>query len=103
MGTIRDASRVLAEAESSLRQLIEAGLKEQRYADVAEIAGLADGLSRLLNGRRVLNAPHETAMPPSPAPAATPKPKAATKSPKSQYPRFERDGDKLIKIGWSKK
>jgi hypothetical protein len=107
MGTIQDARGILAGADASLRQLMEAALREQRYSDVAEIAGLADGIARLLQGRPVEQAtPHPSPVPftlSMPASSGSPTPKQSAKSPKSQYPRFERDDDKLVKIGWSKK
>jgi hypothetical protein len=107
MGTIQDARGVLSTAESSLLQLMESALREQRYGDVAEIAGLADGIARLLQGRPLEQPPlHPSPIPftmSMPVSSGTPAPKSTAKSPKSQYPRFERDDDKLVKIGWSKK
>lgn len=105
MGTIRDARRVLADAEGHLRQLIEDGLKEQRYSDVAEIAGLAQGVARLLQGHTATaNAEAAAAQSSTPyPPQAAPVRKAAGKPAKADYPRFERDGNKLVKVGWSKK
>lgn len=106
MGTIQDARGVLSGAERSLRQLMESALREQRYVDIAEIAGLADGVTRLLQGRAVEH------VLPAPLPAASivdgrqqseVTPKKSAKSTKSEYPHFECDGDKLVKIGWSKK
>jgi hypothetical protein len=106
MGTVRDARGVLAIAEGSLRQLMETALREQRYADVAGIAGLADGVARLIQG----DSPDRDVAPQELAPSAAmvpcepvvPSPKISGKSTKSTYPRFQSDGDKLVKIGWSK-
>lgn len=111
MSTIQAARTMLRQAESSLRQLIEAALRDQRYADVAEIAALAEGLSRLLeptSGRSPDSAQNEPAPAPTRSPlavAASPKQKSSrkTSSRRSGYPRFGRDGDRLVKIGWSKK
>ena len=104
MGTIQNAKRVLVEAEGSLRQLIEQGLREQRYGDVAEVAALAEGLSRLLQSHSVPDGMRpETAMVSSAPPAGQPTGRSRGKVGKGDYPRFEREGDKLIKIGWSKK
>lgn len=105
MGTVHDARRILAGTEASLRQIMEAALREQRYGDVGEIAPLADGVARL-QGRvtepQILQISQVAPPPSSPAsssgPIAQPR-----KSHKSEYPRFERDDDKLVKIGWSKK
>lgn len=83
-------------AESSLRDLLERAMQEHRYADVAAIAPLADSVAKLLRGAasRVAAAP-----PPLPKKDGTTPRKAGKRS----YPRFVRDGDKLVKIGWSKK
>jgi hypothetical protein len=105
MGTIQDARQILSGAEQSLRGLIQQGLKDQRYSDIAEIAVLADGIAGLLQGRhrnleygagptRVSSAPFVH------RPLAQ---SAARRSVKTDYPRFERDGDRLVKVGWSKK
>lgn len=97
---------MLSEAETSLHRLMEQGLKEHRYADVAQVADLADGLARLLRGevlptKRWLasTAPEATE---AKRPATTTK-KTEPRAEKREYPRFEREGDRLIKIGWSKK
>jgi len=106
MGTVQEAKRVLVEAEGSLRRLIEQGLREQRYRDVAEIAELAEGLSRLLQSSGGLEgARRETAAVLPAGPAAPPPPikHSRAKGGSTEYPRFERDGDKLVKIAWSKK
>ena len=96
----------MTDAELSLRTLMEQGLKEQRYADVSAIAGLAEGLARLLagapprdepvNGLARLHAESE-----SPRRALTRV--RLNDRQKKEYPRFEREDDKLVKIGWSKK
>lgn len=104
MGTVQDAKRVLVDAEGSLRQLIEQGLREQRYGDVAEVAALAEGLSRLLQTHSMLDGmrPETTTVPLAP-PAVPSTGRSRAKPGKANYPRFEREGDKLIKIAWSKK
>lgn len=105
MGTIQDARKLLAATEESLRGLIERALHEQRYGDVADIAGLADGVARLLNGRPDSTSISTTA-PPGSSAARTPPKRRGNPKPKPDklsYPRFERDGDRLVKIGWSKK
>ena len=111
MSTIQAARTLLRQSESSLRQLIEAALRDQRYADVAEIAALADGLSRLLeptSGRtqdsgQVSPSLEATRSPPVVAASRKQKASRKTSSSRSGYPRFRRDGDRLVKIGWSKK
>jgi len=111
---IQVAKGVLADAEKSLRDLMQQELREQRYSELAELAGMADALSRLARGtsQRESTSGHATAPLHSPSPtalrrtAANPSirkviPRAS--STKRDYPRFERDDDKLVKVGWSKK
>lgn len=111
MSTIQAARTLLRQAESSLRQLIEAALKDQRYGDVAEMAALADGLSRLVEPTSPRPGAEERL---GSTPAAS-RPQVAASAPKRSkgtrkastkrtgYPRFVREGDRLVKIGWSKK
>lgn len=98
MSTIAEARAVLVEAEAALRRLMEEGIRQHRYGDVAAIAALTEGLTQLLNGPSRQEGTQATA-PKHEVPARTPS-KSKTKP---EYPRFERDGDKLVKIGWSKK
>jgi hypothetical protein len=111
MSTIQAARTLLRQAESSLRQLIEAALRDQRYGDVAEMAALADGLSRLVDPASTRHAPEDrlastpVASRPQTA-ASTPKRSKSTRKASTKrtgYPRFVREGDRLVKIGWSKK
>ena len=115
MDTTQDAQRVLRDAETALRTLMEQGLKQQRYADVAEIARLADGLARLLHRQSPTVPPQgDSTIPAQKASKAKvqspssklkpPEPDSSKrKKKKNEYPRFERDGERLIKVGWSKK
>lgn len=91
---------VLSRAESELRALIEAALAGGRYEDVAALARLADGVMGLRSGeldggalaaatRNADRAPRRS-LPPSPGAS-------------DGSPRYERDGEKLIKIAESGK
>lgn len=104
MSSTQDARGILADAEKALRELMQREIDEHRYGEIAEVARLADGLARLLRGA------------PAPAPATRPRKGAPLKQRKANsarrgpapakaknYPRFERDGARLIKVGWSKK
>ena len=104
--TIRDARGILADAEKALRDLMQREIREQRYRDIPEVARLTDGVARLLR-EEPPPAPREVKATSESAPArSTPrkkKPRKRSASSKSKYPKFVRDGDKLVKIGWSKK
>lgn len=125
MDTIQKARRVILEAESSLRDLISRALDEQRYGDVKEIAELADRVARLISrndiqlsaspssGTAEKSAPRYSLTNKEPDPdtknldlSPVRKPSAKKKDnsrTKSKYPKFVNDGDRLVKIGWSKK
>jgi hypothetical protein len=92
-------------AEGALLQFMEQALHEQRYADVGEIAALADGLAKLLNRRPGAALPARSS-PESgtfPHPISALPPTQNSKQDKTTFPRFVRVGDKLVKVGWSKK
>jgi hypothetical protein len=116
MDTIQKARDILLEAERGLRDLMETALADQRYGDLGDLAEFADALSQLCAKRRT-PAPAAFSHDPTPSEAArrgirsTRRRASAARSArgertrpsKNDYPRFERDGDKLVKIGWSKK
>ena len=111
----------------ALRDLISRALAEQRYGDVKEIADLADRLAQHLSGNgihlsiaaappRTIEAPVPVEAPTAESPQASSsrviaktRPQKATVKTrrktrvKSGYPKFVRDEDRLVKIGWSKK
>lgn len=104
MDTIQHAEKILREAEAGLRKLLELAIGEGRYLEVAAVATLADAVAKL--GRGAISGSLSS---------GTPLPKARVRSMESVpptpvrtlvkkvYPRFLRDDDKLVKIGWSKK
>ncbi|GJM25045.1 MAG: hypothetical protein DHS20C16_14600 [Phycisphaerae bacterium] len=105
MDMIQEAKVAVAAAEASLKSIIERGVREHRYAEVAELARIADRLAQLLH----VDATTTSLGGESPTRAsgsarrATKKRKAKGRTASKPYPRFERDQDKLVKIGWSKK
>ena len=104
MATIQEANDILRGAEGKLRELIEKRLATQAYAEVAELAALAEGVANLLT--REPNRPAHGNLSPTRRVAERQKavmPRASGKPKRGDYPRFERDGDKLVKVGWSKK
>lgn len=106
MTAIQEAKSLLADSEKALRDLMQRELKAQRYAELGELAGIADGLARLARSGTVSTPRQPSLAKPPEAAIARPARKAIPKrksSAKGEYPRFERDDDKLVKIGWSKK
>ena len=115
MKPINQAKQLIRDCEEKIRALIELALAENRYEEVAELAGLGASLSKVLDpkglpaqetstenhlstnlqvdGKQAADA--SISLPPT---VGNPKkqPRAA------EYPRFERHGDRLIKLGWSK-
>jgi hypothetical protein len=100
-----EAYKAVFEAEETLRSVAEVALAARAYAEVARVVALADGLRALVQREE---APAEEDMrPPAPPSRRTHRARPQPATPRSRaprgYPRFERDGDKLVKIGWSKK
>lgn len=107
MDTQQEIRRILHDAERSLRTLMEACIKDQMYADVAEVARAAERVSHFLSNGSLTNAQSMTATAHNPS-TRTRQRGAISKSSgngktKRKYPYFERNGDKLVKVGWSKK
>jgi hypothetical protein len=103
MPIVQDAKKILHDAETALREHIEQCLAEKRYAEVAEIAALAEGVARLIHEH-----PRQTVTVLRPALPLTAVPLSGSAPPtrkagKKVYPSFLRDGGRLVKIGWSKK
>ena len=103
MATVQDSIPILRDAEMALRHLIERCLAEQKYGDVAQIAALAEDIAKLARQQ-------SSPAPKLPSPTVADCPSKPISAPaqrsvgkKNTYPRFLRDGEKLVKIGWSKK
>lgn len=114
MDSIQTARSVLEAAEVSLRKIAAETLESKRYAEVAEIARFADGLSSLL----ALSESHPTVEPVTSPPGRGAADRevatsgrvsrkiaqgASARPRKGRYPKFVRDESRLVKIGWSKK
>lgn len=109
------AQEVIRGAEAKLRDLISEALQDQRYGDVREVAQLADRVAHLLSSRELESAnaagPLDNKSATHPTRPQTSSKKrvrrrkgtASAQSPKRTYPRFVRDGHRLVKVGWSKK
>lgn len=109
MGTLLDATRELSNAEERLKKLLE---KAIATPDFTSAKRLIDALELLAAARSALQESTElrddsaAQVGPNEAGAilnAAPNRKSKDKERVDAYPRFERDGDRLVKIGWSSK
>ena len=114
MKSIQTAVDILSEAEASLRGLMERALAEQQYREVATIATIADSIASLIisssRAGGVVDTEGATVDGPPPEETRSPDGQGSVDAPPRRprdgrvgYPRFEREANKLIKIGWSKK
>jgi len=95
----KDAITILTETHQRLREVLASALEAHAYEDVASIARIADHISRLLNGSAPLTSTLNANAEPVVGKAGN-TPRSRTRH---DLPRFERDGDRLVKIAWSKK
>jgi hypothetical protein len=115
MDVLGDALKILGDTEMSLRVLIERALSANQYAEVATLARIVDAVARLRGAGDVQpSTPIRNPTGPEQASdnrrhvesiSATGRSKAprSRRTKPDEFPRFERDGDKLVKIGWSKR
>lgn len=120
MDTIQKAYSLLCATESSLRDLIKAAVAESRYSEVARLAEIADLLGKAIarsssdeeqhymeRQRIRIEEPQLQTAEPVGKPAELLKTESLKKSIKrsksDEFPKFETDGNRLIKTGWSKK
>jgi len=105
------AAETISGAEARLRQLMEAALAKQQYTEVARLASLAEGLLNLMKVARngdgsPLRVIESHASPDLASPSANTEIPVTLGAPRQSdrgYPRFERQGDRLVKLAWSKK
>lgn len=114
METIKQANRLIHECESHIRQLMVSAVNEGKYKELSQLASLASALSALTK-----NLPIETDTDTDKGAATelvrivvseTSAAKIRQKSDASrrkqlsgEFPQFERQVGRLIKLGWSKK
>ena len=103
---------VLSEAEEALSTLMREGLADQRYDDVAAVAQVTQLLTDLIGSlenpaqedRETGPSKSRTGREKTPAAGAgPPATKNASGTPRRSYPQFAKDGDRLVKVGWSAK
>ena len=106
MSTVERAREVLRQAETNLRQLVSQSAAAGEYESVVQIASWASALKQLLPGENVGRGNGPSA-PPSAKKAA----RRAVRHPKrtqgrrgeSEYPRFFRRDEELVRVAWSKR
>ena len=114
MDRTRRALELIAACEAEIKQLIQGALAERRYEEIPQLASLASHLAVAASGiaataahvgqsgdEKVVAAVSDARMQEG-AQDAEVKAKARHRR-ADAYPRFERQGDRLVKIGWSKK
>lgn len=102
-----NASAALNQCEIALRNELAAAAQAGDYAAIALLSQWAQAVSTLathasqLAGEAAPVSPSEKNS--SPPPQQLEPTRRATRPPKLSYPRFGRNGESLVKIGWSKK
>ena len=104
------AEEVLKEAERRIRTLLQEAAAEGDYDAVAPLAGLAKQVGTMVEGRRAPSTRPSRPGPPKPKRRKVSAVKTTKKTRKTNsrskkragYPKFRREGDHLIKVGWSK-
>ncbi|NOX51989.1 MAG: hypothetical protein GXP16_15845 [Gammaproteobacteria bacterium] len=87
---------------------MQKALEQQKYADVAEIARITDAVSKILAQSKaaILSIAEQRTIEFSKPTGVPERKQAKSKSgrqKKVSYPKFIKDGERLIKVGWSKK
>src|SRR5713101_7456170 len=105
MATGQRAHEILADAEKALAALASEAAKDHDYDAANCLIELAREMGSLATKSRLRLEPPVVEMAPTSAPAAGPvaaapsRPERRGEPRKSDYPRFFREGDNLIKIG----
>lgn len=103
------AYHVVRAAHGEIQKLITESVAAQNYEDVALLASIARSLLNTTGPTADAQVPTPEAErstfegSPSSSPSAPIAATIKTLSPTSGFPRFEREGNRLVKIGWSKK
>jgi hypothetical protein len=105
MDTIQKANSLLRSTEADLRKLIELAVQEGRYSDVAKLAEIADLLGKIISRAEVNDVSNLKS--PGRNKSESQNLDVSEKLPKRQksgeFPKFEIERDRLVKVGWSKK
>jgi hypothetical protein len=108
METIGRAARIVGDAENNLKKLLAETASGGNYSLVVQLAGWAHSLSDLLSEITGADPEGSSVAVNAKAPDGTrsdvtePLPAPQKKRRAGEYPRFFRNGETLVKIGWSK-
>lgn len=109
MNTTQKAAEILKEAEEKLAGLAAKASSAREYETASAVLRLALDVKELAEQAQALTAGDRREPPPpagaggSPAPASAERAAtAARRRRKGAYPKFRREGDSIVKIGWSK-
>ncbi len=107
---VPDELRVmLSDVEDRLAERLQSAIEERIYSDIATIAAVSQRLSELIaeleHGEIGSRGNGATDAPTAPTRLKPPAidPKGRRHMNRQAYPKFARDGDRLVKVGWSKK
>lgn len=104
MDLLLEARSALLAAEQRLRSLMGAAVQNGRYLEVARLADMAQALEQISKLADIAPGRNVSTQVKSDVPARrTSKSEAPKTKPHEEFPKFARDGDQLIKIGWSKR
>jgi hypothetical protein len=96
MDTVQRTSDILTAAENAFAALVAESTAGRKYEEAAILIQLTRELTDFAERARSQLAPKPLAAPVPPARSKRPPASAG------EYPRFLREGDSLVKIGWSK-
>jgi len=114
---LRQAESALRSCESRMQDLVAEAAASGHYDEIERLTGFARSLDEM--GRRARSArlaersaeqafegragaPTDPSWPSLPPERPTPTSRARRAATRAAYPRFARDGDDLVKVGWSK-
>lgn len=109
------AIEVLARAAESLREIVTQAYTAKAYGDLSKVAAAVDAIAALMrdldDGEVPMSAMAVSSATPQQRESVAPSAKqvgastrdATTVTRRAGYPRYYRDGDKILKVAWSKK
>lgn len=107
---IAKAFDLVANCETDIRKLIELALAARQYEEIPGLANLAAAIASIrlsVDAAPKIDEPRQqesvASLPTAHASDAVPAASTRRVSRSNKYPRFERTGDRLVKVGWSKK